>query len=71
MNSEITLKQAEKMARAGNINGVAAFIRDYGAEHDRVTIDIMRENLMAAYIESLDGRMDQYAFSDIKRIANL
>lgn len=68
---EITIKEAEKMARGANINGVAAFIRQHGSEYDPVTIQVMRESLMAAYIAQVDGEMDQYIFSNIQRIANL
>lgn len=69
---EITLKDAESMAKAANINGVAAFIRNHGAEYDRVTIQVMKESLMSAYLEEISGReMDEYIFANIGRIANL
>lgn len=74
MKNVITLAQAEEMAEQANINGVEAFIRDHGKEHDRVTIQLMKESLMAAVIEQgtgTDDAMDQYLFSRIKRVANL
>ena len=67
-----TLAEAEKMSASANINGVAAFIREHGSEHDRVTIQVMKESLMSAYLEEVAGReMDEFIFSDIQRIANL
>lgn len=74
MKNVITLAQAEEMAKQGNINGVEAFIRDHGKEYDHITIQIMKETLMAAVIgqgTGTDDAMDQFLFSRIKRVANL
>lgn len=66
------LIEAEAAAKEANINAVAAFIRDNGSEYDRVSIQVMKESLMAAYLEKTSGKeMNEYIFSDIKRIANL
>lgn len=66
------LIEAEAAAKEANINAVAAFIRDNGSEYDRVSIQVLKESLMAAYLGKTSGKeMDEYIFSDIKRIANL
>lgn len=66
------LIEAEAAAKEANINAVAAFIRDNGSEYDRVSIQVLKESLMAAYLAKTNGKeMDEYIFSDIKRIANL
>ncbi len=66
------LIEAEAAAKEANINVVAAFIRENGKDYDRVSIQILKETLMAAYLEETNGReMDQHIFSNIKRIANL
>lgn len=66
------LIEAEAAAKEANINAVAAFIRENGKDYDRVSIQILKETLMAAYLEETNGReMDQHIFSNIKRIANL
>lgn len=68
----ITLAQAEQFANEANINGVAAFLNQpESKEFDQVTINLLKENLMAAYIAETNGNMDEYIFSNIKRIANL
>lgn len=66
------LIEAEAAAKEANINAVAAFIRENGKDYDRVSIQILKETLMAAYLEETNGReMDPHIFSNIKRIANL
>lgn len=69
---EITLTDARNMAKTANINGVAAFIRNHGREYDPITIQVMKESLMVSYLDQVaDMEMDEYIFSNIKRIANL
>ena len=70
MKDIITLSEAEEMAKEANINGVSAFIKNHSTEYDRVSIQLLKESLMAAYIAEA-GEMNQYVFSNIKRIANL
>lgn len=66
------LIEAEAAAKEANINAVAAFIRENGKDYDRASIQVLKESLMAAYLEEVNGReMDQHIFSNIKRIANL
>lgn len=68
----MTLQEAEKFARQGNINGVAAFIQEHKSEYDSVTIQVMKETLLQSYLDkNRDREMDQYIFSDIDRITNL
>lgn len=66
-----TLTEAEKMAANGNINGVAHFIKTSGKDYDRFDIQILKETLMQAYINKYGYNVDQFVFSNIKRIANL
>lgn len=66
------LIEAEAAAKKANINAVAAFINENGKEYDRVSIQVLKESLMAAYINEVkDAEMDQHVFSNIQRIANL
>lgn len=68
---ELRLTKAEEMAANGNINGVAAFIKNHGSEYDRVTIQVLKETLMQAYINANGDNVDSHVFANIKRIANL
>lgn len=66
------LIEAEAAANEANINAVAAFIQASGKEYDRASIQILKESLMASYINEIkDAEMDQHIFSNIQRIANL
>ena len=66
------LIEAEAAAKKANINAVAAFINENGKEYDQVSIQVLKESLMAAYLNEIkDEEMDQHIFSNIQRIANL
>lgn len=65
----ITLQQAQEYAENANINGVAAFLRQPEAkEYEFMTILMLKESLMQAYIKEIDGAMDIHIFSNIARI---
>lgn len=66
---KITLQEAEEFAANANINGVAAFLRQPEAkEYEFMTIHMLKESLMQAYIKEIDGAMDIHIFSNIQRI---
>lgn len=66
------LIEAEAAAKKASINAVAAFINENGKEYDRASIKVLKESLMAAYLNEIkDEEMDQHIFSNIQRIANL
>lgn len=66
------LIEAEAAAKKANINAVAVFINENGKEYDQVSIQVLKESLMAAYLNEIkDEEMDQHIFSNIQRIANL
>lgn len=70
----ITLKQAETFAKDGNINGVAAFFTQQKdcKEYDRVSYQTIKETLMKTIIDDYSSKeMDEFLFSNIKRVANL
>lgn len=72
----ITLKQAENFAKNGNINGVAAFFAQQKQkdceEYDRVSYQTIKETLMKTIIDDCSSKeMDEFLFSNIKRVANL
>lgn len=68
-----TLAEAEKMAEGANINGVEAFMRQSDAkEYDRVTIEVLKETLMSAYINEIkELEMDRSIMSNLGRIASM
>ncbi len=45
------LQEAEEYAKNANINAVAAFIQESADEYDRISIQILKETLLQAYID--------------------
>lgn len=69
---EMVLNDAETLAKQADIRSVGAFIKMHGNECDRVSIQILKETLMSAYLKEVEGEeMDQHIFANIKAIANM